>query len=539
MWDKYPVLRPAIFFVTGVLVYAAFLELAHPPLWISFALFALTGLVSVFPGFLRKQHIFPYVVLPAFFFLGCFLTHWHVLKIEHGDFGRYAVHFGVVKDNPKEKRRWYSIEFQNREGGRSLAYIAKDDSLHPTPPDLVKGDSIWLLSYFNQPTSPYVRHSQEKRDTLFRSFESYKSYLFYKGVSTIMYCSSGAWGYLRPSSDNADSVKWASQHERLRTNSGLSLLMRERYRQADFTDEAAAVVEAMTTGNKEGITSEIRDNFSNAGLSHVLALSGFHLTVIVGLLDILLMRGFLLRRWRRITALLVVACIWAFAYIAGFPPSLVRATVMCTVFQLAWIAGNSSQMGNAASLACFVMLMANPLLSKDVGFQLSFLSIVGIAVMGIPLSEWLHSRTGRWAYVLDILAISFTCTLFTFPVVAYHFGRIPLYSLLSNLFVSLIAVAIMWTSVLWWILCWLNPAVQLMTWILNRLTDAMLAVAETVSGLPYSTIAYSPNILEVIALYVVITLSLVFVRKKKRRLAIVSAVLLAVLPLLHLIPKSI
>ena len=115
--------------------------------------------------------------------------------------------------------------------------------------------------------------------------------------------------------------------------------------------------------------------FSKAGISHVLALSGFHLTVIVALLDVLLMRGLFKRRWRKITALMIIPFIWAFTLIAGLPPSLVRATTMCSFLQLALVIGNNQGLKNACGIAVFLMLVANPLQIMDVGFQLSFLSL--------------------------------------------------------------------------------------------------------------------------------------------------------------------
>ena len=297
-----------------------------------------------------------------------------------------------------------------------------------------------------------------------------------------------------------------------------------------MSEEGLAIVNAMTTGDKSVISAETKEHFSQAGISHVLALSGFHLTVIVSLLDVLLMRSLFKRRWKRLTALIIIPFIWAFAAIAGFPPSLVRATVMCSVFQLALVVGHGQQLKNAAAIAGFFMLLANPMLIMNVGFQLSFLSIIGIAVMGAPLCTWIGQKTGRWAVILDIIAISLTCTLFTFPVVAYHFGQIPLYSIISNLAVSLIATLIMWGAVLWWIFVWCQPVLSFLTKALDYLAQAMVWVADKVAAMPMSTIAYKPNILEVIVLYAITVLLLAFVYKKERKLVWISALLLACLP---------
>ena len=359
-------------------------------------------------------------------------------------------------------------------------------------------------------------------------YDGYSNYLFFHGFSSVIYCSEGAWGFCYD-----DPGQQADFRRQLAENKDIASAMHERYVSAGFSEEANAIVDAMTTGNKTEISKQLRQQFSDAGISHVLALSGFHLTVIVSLIDVLLLRGVFSRRWRRMSALLVIPFIWAFAYIAGFPPSLVRATIMCSVFQLALVVGHGQQLKNAAAIAGFFMIAFSPMIIMDVGFQLSFLSIVGIAVMGAPLCTWLGQKTGRWAYVLDILCISLTCTLFTFPVVAYHFGQVPLYSLLSNLFVSLIATLIMWAAVFWWIFSWCNPVCGLLTSVLNGLTRAMVFVAESVSQLPMATVKYSPNILEVICLYLVIGYVLVYSYNKKRKYLGISALMMLLVPVVH------
>ena len=358
----------------------------------------------------------------------------------------------------------------------------------------------------------------------------YFDFLFYQSISSVIYCSDGAWGHCYQ-----DSASHVAFRNHLQTDKDMAQSMRDRYSQADFTDEALAIIDAMTTGDKTDISPQIREQFSNAGISHVLALSGFHLTIIISLIDILLLRGLFTRRWRQITALLVIPFIWLFAFVAGFPPSLVRATIMCTVFQIALVVGHGQKLKNAAAIAGFFMIVSNPMLIMNLGFQLSFLSIIGIAVMGAPLCTWLGQKTGRWAIVLDIVCISVTCTLFTFPVVAYHFGKVPLYSILSNLCVSVIATLFMWAAVLWWIFSWWTVVCGWLTTLINWLTKAMVMVADKVSALPGAVVNYRPNIWEVVLIYIIISCVLFFVYNKKRKYLSISAALLITIPLIHFI----
>lgn len=571
MWSSYPILRPTIAALLGMMGANFLLSRIHFSIYIPLILLAVAVGATAWiyrrhTSLSNQSPAFGIGAMTAFFLLGATMIHWRFLSVEADAVGAKKMRVGVVATTPVEKTKWWTMTFHELNGAKTMLYVAKRDSTDSQMPDIQKGDTIWALSYFDMPSSPYLRKIKQRemdewkakkeerkrnkkkdqgeqtqdlsKDTVAtdsdgerqKQFDGYADYLFYNGISSSVYVSEGAWGYKM--ADMPAVGYGASRHDE---DKAVAELMRRQYEEAGMSEEGLAIVNAMTTGDKSVISAETKEHFSQAGISHVLALSGFHLTVIVSLLDVLLMRSLFKRRWKRLTALIIIPFIWAFAAIAGFPPSLVRATVMCSVFQLALVVGHGQQLKNAAAIAGFFMLLANPLLIMNVGFQLSFLSIIGIAVMGAPLCTWIGQKTGRWAVILDIIAISLTCTLFTFPVVAYHFGQIPLYSIISNLAVSLIATLIMWGAVLWWIFVWCQPVLSFLTKVLDYLAQAMVWVADKVAAMPMSTIVYKPNILEVAVLYAITAFLIAFVYKKERKLVWISALLLACLPAVHYI----
>ena len=627
MWNSYPILRPTIAVLLGMIGVNILMARVHYSIYITFSLFALAVGAAVWLFYKKSKRqssskTLGGISLAAFFFFGAVMAQWRFLSVEARTADSHKCRIGIVDSAPVEKEKWWVFQFAEEDGSTYMAYLSKGDTANHERPELLKGDSIWLVSYFDMPTSPYLKakrqremdnrqrmreirkkineakkyarkaereakkklKQQTKSDSVSQhqksdykkpdshkktskkknkqkeinanhtdslsvdandsaegadasdssderdKYNGYSNYLFFKGISSVIYCSEGAWGYYYENQSAQQSYR-----QNLQNDKDIATRMHEQYALAGFTDEAQAIVDAMTTGNKSEITHEMRQQFSNAGISHVLALSGFHLTVIVALIDVLLLRGLFSRRWKRITALVVIPFIWLFAYIAGFPPSLVRATIMCSVFQIALVIGHGQQLKNAAAIAGFFMICFNPMLIMDVGFQLSFLSIVGIAVMGAPLCTWFGQKTGRWSILIDVMTISFTCTLFTFPVVAYHFGQVPIYSLISNLFVSVIATLIMWAAVLWWMFSWWSTVCGWLTSVLNVLTASMVFVAQTVSRLPMATVQYSPNIYEVILLYFVITLLLIYAYNKKRKYICISVVSLLLVPVVHFI----
>ena len=574
MWKNSPIVRPAIALIIGAFGMNFFLTFSRPSIYFSFSLLviAVAGTAAIFyhKKLKKKYGLFGGFAMAAFAMMGAVLFQWNFMNVENASHQGKKLRIGAVITKPMEKNKWWTFRIKEKDGGVDMVYLAKSDSNNKQP-DLMIGDSIFILSYFNYPTSHLLRkqlqqqidrrniekeerkkeceHKKKRETTKIRrenmsperdsannsgfnliddEFEGYKRYLFYQGVSTVAYVSNSAWGYYYDNPEELD--KYRNEKPLWHDIAGK---MHDQYVKAGFSEDAEAIVDAMTTGNKTAISKETKDKFSKAGISHVLALSGFHLTVIVALLDILLMRGLLKRKWKKWSALIIIPVIWAFAFIAGMPPSLVRATAMCSVVQMALVVGHMQELKNAIGIALFAMLIWNPLQIMDVGFQLSFLSIIGIATVGIPLCQWAKNKVGRWAYFTDIVAISITCTLFTFPLVAYHFGQVPLYSIISNLFVTVIATLFMWTAVMWWIFAWCQFVNSVLTTLLDFLANAMIFTADTVAQLPMATIKYQPNIYEIPCIYFAGALIIMFFKKRKMAYLYYAISIIIITFLLH------
>ncbi len=581
MWKNSPVLRPAIAAFIGMYGMNFSLQFVQIPLIVNLAAFALAAIICLVL-FLKKKtdytNTYGFAILLSFALLGALLFNWRFIKVENLSNVGKVFRTGIVASKPIDKGNWWTFRLKTNEGAINLIYLAKTDS---SKLDFVYGDSIYLLSHFNYPTSARLRaieqekynlkhqkkekykrnkikkkniaskntsnkHSDIKRSSdnlsankdstakkfnlVDETFEGYKKYLFYQGVSSVCFVDKNEWGFFY-------SVKNGRELHHLNSPfyHDLAGKMQVMYQLAGFSDKAEAVMEAMTTGNKNAVDKDVKESFSKAGISHVLALSGFHLTIIVTLLDYLLLRFYFTRKWRKISALLIIPAIWAFAFIAGMPPSLVRATAMCSVLQLALIIGNEQQLKNACAIALFIMILYNPLYIMDVGFQLSFLSILAIAIAGIPLCEKMKRKIGKWAYFTDIIVISFVCTLFTFPIVAFHFGQVPLYSVFTNLLISVVAMAFMWAAVCWWIFFWWGLVNHLITQVLDFMANCMINIAEFVAALPFSTVQFKPNLLEVGTIYLTGWLMYCFIKYKNKKYFISTISVFALIFFCHFV----
>lgn len=260
-------------------------------------------------------------------------------------------------------------------------------------------------------------------------------------------------------------------------------------------DEEKALAEAMSIGYRHGISKEVRQQFSASGLSHLLALSGFHISIIYILFSSLFVwaRGSV--AGRNLTGILVLMFLWGYAFFTGMSPSIVRAVIFCTITELCIIMQGDVRLINSCALAAFIILLIEPLMIGHIGFQLSFTSVIGISL--------LYKRIPRNS-LLSILSITLICTVFTFPLIAYHFGSVPVYGLLSNILAAIPAYSIVFCSALWWILTLIGLPAMWLLHIIIYMASILMSIARIVSSLPYATIAYSPTVPETLLWYMVI-----------------------------------
>lgn len=215
----------------------------------------------------------------------------------------------------------------------------------------------------------------------------------------------------------------------------------------NMSESAYAVVAAMTMGDRSRLTRELRQSYAASGASHVLALSGLHLGVIYGLLSLI----FVHRRMRVLGQVLAMVAIWAYAALVGMPPSVLRSATMLTLFAFVVLTGRRQVSLNTLAFAAVLQLVANPLALWDVGFQMSFLAVLGIVMLNMRLSNVeTPACIGRWrviGWVWSLVKVSLAAQLAVAPLSMYYFGTFPCYFLLTNLVAIPLATIIVYTSI--------------------------------------------------------------------------------------------
>ena len=301
-----------------------------------------------------------------------------------------------------------------------------------------------------------------------------------------------------------------------------------RYRQSlsaqyfsHLGSEEAAIAAAMSLGDKRSLAAAQRQSFSATGVSHVLALSGLHLGILFSLYSLLFVNRLRSRRGRVFASLLGVALLWGFALLVGFPLSLVRATVMFTLWQLSVVLYSERSSLNNLALAALLILLFSPASLFDIGFQLSFTSVFFILLLTphIPRPRWLR-RSRLLALLYGWLTVSIVAQIGTGPLVAYYFHTIPLVGLLGNLLAIPLAYVILGLALVFFLI----PGFQgltatLLGWCIRCLTGAV----GWMSAWPYSHIRAYPHWAEVMVCYVLLLALLVYLIHRPPRVLYVIA----------------
>lgn len=196
------------------------------------------------------------------------------------------------------------------------------------------------------------------------------------------------------------------------------------------------LVKALVAGDRSDVSPQVKTVFRESGASHLLALSGLHLGLLYAILSRILaiIGNSPPARWIR--GGLTVAAAFFYVLMTGASPSIVRAFLFILIATLAHCLGRKMTLARTLFTALAIQLLARPQSILSPGFQLSYMAVLGIAVLFRPLRGLYPSaekRRGPVGKIWDMMALSISCQIFTAPVAWLRFHSFPEYFLLTNL----------------------------------------------------------------------------------------------------------
>lgn len=292
-----------------------------------------------------------------------------------------------------------------------------------------------------------------------------------------------------------------------------------------FPEDTAAFAKALLLGDKTGLSYETDRNFQISGISHVIAVSGMHVTILFSLLYILCGKR------RYLTALIGIPALLLFCAVAGFTPSIVRACVMQCLMILALLTNREYDPPTALAFAVIVLLAVNPMTVTDVGFQLSTACMAGIFLLNAPINRWLMDKKRLGMYkgknwkarlgrtVAGTVSMTLSANVFTVPLCAIHFGMVSLVGIVTNLMVlwviSFIFCGIMLACILgtFWL-----PGGRVLAWVISWPIRYVLYVAGFLAKIPIAAV-YTESVyitVWLVAVYVLLGIFLIWGRKYRK-----------------------
>ncbi len=411
---------------------------------------------SVIIGIIFYAQKWSWIMVTALLFcaLGVMVVQKSVARIAHMAHDAGAMREGAARiiDDVRTKE-WHSIVVAQFDDAVHTTVLIKDDKYS----DLRRGDVIALRCRTMVPEN-------------YNQFD-YRMYLAMKGIDYIC----------------ADVTYHVITHE----DDFLTILARARAYMENIVNSIipapqSALANGLLFGGSDRLPSHLAQDFSLTGMTHIVAVSGYNVSIIVATVIGALIFCGLYRKHAVVGAMIAV---FLFVALIGFPASGVRAAIMGTLVLVAAAYGRVTHAYGAIFTAAALMLIFNPLLLRyDVGFQLSFLATLGIVAVYPLLEKYFVSKKTAFG-IVDIILVTLSAQIFVLPIIAYHFQALSLLSLLANVLVLPIIPATMLFVFLMIVTSFLFlPAAFFFGWIAHFLLSYEIFVIQTLAEVPWNHI---------------------------------------------------
>lgn len=278
-----------------------------------------------------------------------------------------------------------------------------------------------------------------------------------------------------------------------------------------LNEEEAALCIGILVGDREAISEQTEDNFKKSNLTHMLAVSGSHITYIINALAMLL--GKTSKRTSKIFTIIILIFFMA---LTGFTFSVIRACIMGILVLLASLMYRKPDTINNLGISSFIILLFNPYAISDAGFLLSYGGTIGIVLLGDKIENAIYKEENKnkniinkiIKYIIISFSITLSANLIIIPIMAYNFSTVSFTFWISNILAApIMEIATIFGFIIYFISIFFIPLAKFLGIFLNLLLYLLLKIAEVSSLIPGSSIYIkTPYIIECIIYYLFIVL---------------------------------
>ncbi len=430
---KYPILLPFIAFCVGLVLcrsYGVELSFGNPALVVIVSLLCLGLILEIF----RRSSII--LLLSLFVITGYLLVWINYTPFSNSLYDSKISAIIVPKSNLDDQGKWQRVETQLvafRENDLSgweeceRSVFLNVDSLsyavQRTENRFEVGDTILVTSFLRSISGGYGRYMEARG--------VYGQFYLYN------------WEIL----SHSDLVG-VSSTQQLKDNR--QELADRLYEFDTLRSKAASLMAAMTLGDRSRLSSDMVQEYRDSGVAHLLAISGLHVGIVLIFLNLVfsIFKVFGRVGWT-IYSILIILMLWGYALFVGAAPSILRAVIMFSLYQVALIFRRDGTSINVLLASAMVILMCNPLMLYDVGFQLSYAAMFGISLFYKPLTSLFTLPSKLLQLFWGVVLLSLSAQIVVLPLVVFYFGDLTISGLLLSVVIFLTVPVVIFSTILY------------------------------------------------------------------------------------------
>ncbi|WP_320815850.1 ComEC/Rec2 family competence protein [Flavobacterium sp.] len=416
---KFPIIPITIFLALGI-VFGSYFKFDF-----SFILASTLISISFFTLFhffkkgKKSVYLFGFITYLLAFQLGIALEYFHYEKNHENHYTHLVSNNekvfleGIVKNTakPSKTKNKYIVEITTINAvpvnGKTLIYVPKESTLNLKPG-----------MHFSVVTKLYLI-----KDNLNPYQFNYAKYIEKQNVFHQIYASAEELN-ITSQEENFDFHVYEIREKLIRS-----------FQPHQFDLKIQGVINALLFGQRILLDQETIQSYSNAGVIHILAISGLHVGIIYIIIGFLFKPLNRIKNGKNINLLLVIGTLWLFAFLSGLSPSVTRAVLMFSILALGKHFNQQTTTINTIAVSALILLCYNPNYIFDVGFQLSYAAVISIVLLN-PYFKYFHfSKNTILKYSTDIVLVSLAAQIGVLPLSIYYFNQFPILFLAANIIV--------------------------------------------------------------------------------------------------------
>lgn len=303
----------------------------------------------------------------------------------------------------------------------------------------------------------------------------YKGMMQNKGIYYSVYLAPGNY---QNTGLRIHRVQYAAEHLRDK----LTMLLYK----TNLGQDERAVVSALTLGYRSELGQETMNYFVDTGTIHVLSVSGLHVALVFYILSLLLTPLKNGKIGSYVFPVIIIICLWTYAFITGFSPSVQRSTVMFSFIIIGNALRRPVNIYNSLTASAMLLILMVPNVLFDIGFQLSYLAIFGIILLQPPLQSIIPIKNKILKWLWTLFTVSLAAQLITFPLSIFYFNQFSNLFWLSNFIAIPATTLIIWLTFLFFMASPIAFISKILADLIQLVTHQMLLLLKWISQQPHA-----------------------------------------------------